>query len=160
VTARCLSLHFRMKALRRTAISFGRRRIDHVVAVRGDLVMQAPERMRDKISELVNRAALHRHSVPDRGNGLVEPRRAIDDEELVASSRTVRQASALSPPMLLIASSTFWPGANRAQIGRVARTAIGLSAGIISLSIPKTLPERSLSMLANPVSFRPDATGP
>src|SRR5450631_1231449 len=84
VTARCLSLHFRMKALRRTAISFGRRRIDHVVAVRGDLVMQAPERMRDKISELVNRAALHRHSVPDRGNGLVEPRRAIDDEELGA----------------------------------------------------------------------------
>src|SRR5450432_1496516 len=56
----------------------GRRRIDHVVVVRGDLVMQALGRMRDKISELVNRAALHRHSVPDRGNGLVEPRRAID----------------------------------------------------------------------------------
>src|SRR6202011_3780545 len=40
--------------------------------------------MGEKISVLVNRAALHRHSVPDRGNGLVEPRRAVDDEEFWA----------------------------------------------------------------------------
>ncbi|OJH00132.1 hypothetical protein BL313_11685 [Staphylococcus hominis] len=38
--------------------------------------------MGEKVSVLVDRAALHRHAVPDRGNGLVEPRRAIDDEEL------------------------------------------------------------------------------
>src|SRR5258708_13820683 len=44
--------------------------------------MQALGGMREQVSELVNRAALHRHSVPDRGNGLVEPRRAVDDEEL------------------------------------------------------------------------------
>ena len=31
---------------------------------------------------LVNRAALERHAVPDDGDGLVEPRRAVDDEEL------------------------------------------------------------------------------
>src|SRR5437762_10015587 len=31
---------------------------------------------------------------------------------LMRSSRTVRQASALSPPMLLIASNTFWPSAH------------------------------------------------
>src|ERR1700674_2067786 len=37
--------------------------------------------MGEKVSVLVNRAALHRHSIPDRGNGLVEPRRAVDDEE-------------------------------------------------------------------------------
>jgi hypothetical protein len=30
---------------------------------------------------LVNGAALHRHAVPDRGDGLVDPRRAVDDEE-------------------------------------------------------------------------------
>src|SRR5947207_14533457 len=37
-----------------------------------------------------------------RNSGRLSPR-------VMRSSRTVRQASALSPPMLLIASSTFWP---------------------------------------------------
>jgi hypothetical protein len=58
------------------------RGIDHVVVICGDLVMQALGGMREQISMLVNRAALDRHSVPDGGDGLVEPRRAIDDEEL------------------------------------------------------------------------------
>src|ERR1017187_930641 len=52
------------------------------VVIRGDLVMQALGCMREKISVLVNRAALHRHAVPDSGDGLVEPRRAVDNEEL------------------------------------------------------------------------------
>ena len=51
----------------------------------------------------MKRAALDRHAVPDGGDGLVEPRRAVDDEELgpsdkprlMRSSRTVRQASVL-----------------------------------------------------------------
>src|SRR5664280_1138776 len=60
----------------------GCRRVDHVVVIRGDLVMQALGCMCEQVSVLVNRAALDRHSVPDGGNGLVEPRRAIDDEEL------------------------------------------------------------------------------
>src|ERR1035437_4708764 len=60
----------------------GCRRVDHVVVIRGDLVMQALGCMREKISVLVNRAALHRHAVPDSGDGLVEPRRAVDNEEL------------------------------------------------------------------------------
>src|SRR6202022_1979813 len=58
------------------------RGIDHVVVIRGDLVMQALGCMREKISVLVNSAALHRPSVPDRGKGLVEPRRTVDNEEL------------------------------------------------------------------------------
>src|SRR5205814_210698 len=37
-----------------------------------------------------------------RNSGRCKPR-------LMRSSRTLRQASVLSPPMLLIASSTFWP---------------------------------------------------
>src|ERR1700692_2508720 len=61
-----------------------RRRIDHVVVIRGDLVVQALRGMGEQVSVLVDRAALHRHCVPDGGNGLVEPRRAIDDEELGA----------------------------------------------------------------------------
>src|SRR6202034_2584408 len=60
----------------------GCRRVDHVVVIRGDLVMQALGGMREQVSVLVNRAALHRHPVPDRGNRLVEPRRAVDNEEL------------------------------------------------------------------------------
>src|SRR5450631_1259113 len=60
----------------------GCRRVDHIVVIRGDLVMQPLGGMRQKVSVLVNRAALYRHSVPDRGDSLVEPRRTIDDEEL------------------------------------------------------------------------------
>ena len=59
-----------------------RRRVDHVVVIRGDLVMQPLGGMGEQVPVLVDRAALHRHAVPDRGDGLVEPRRAIDDEEL------------------------------------------------------------------------------
>src|SRR6202171_5031985 len=60
----------------------GCRRVDHVVVIRGDLVMQALGCMREKVSVLMNRTALDRHSVPDGGNGLVEPRRAVDNQEL------------------------------------------------------------------------------
>src|SRR3982074_3812891 len=60
------------------------RRVDHVVVIRGDLVMQSLGRMREKVPMLVSRAALDWHSVPDGGNGLVEPRRAVHDEELGA----------------------------------------------------------------------------
>ena len=81
-TARCLSRHLRMKALRRILDLLGRRRVDHVGVVGGDLLMQALGGMREQVPVLVNRAALHRHAVPDGGNRLVEPRRAVDDEEL------------------------------------------------------------------------------
>ena len=56
----------------------------------------------------MNGAALHRHAVgapsTTRNSGRLSPR-------LMRSSRTVRQASALSPSMLLIASNTFLPTA-------------------------------------------------
>ena len=64
---------------------------------------------------LVNRAPLCWHAVPDGGERLVEPGGAVHDQELrrrrpraMRSSRTIRQASVVSPPMSLTASSTFW----------------------------------------------------
>jgi len=61
----------------------GGRGIDHVVVICGDLVVQALRwGMGEQVSVLADRAALHRHSVPDGGNGLIESRRAFDDEEL------------------------------------------------------------------------------
>src|SRR5437879_5127473 len=59
-----------------------RGRVDHVVVIRGDLLVQALGRMRQQVPVLVNRAALDRYAVPNGGNGLVEPRRAVDNEEL------------------------------------------------------------------------------
>ena len=59
-----------------------RRCIDHIVVICGDLVMQALRRVREKIPVLVDRAALDRNAVPYGGDRLVEPGRAIDDEEL------------------------------------------------------------------------------
>src|SRR6266699_4112562 len=78
-TARCLSRHLRMKALRWPSISS---RVDHVVVICRDLVMQALGGMGEKVPVLMNRAALDRHAAPDGGDGLVEPRRAVDNEEL------------------------------------------------------------------------------
>src|ERR1700684_467397 len=77
-TARCLSLHLRMKALRRAWDLLTRRRIDHIIVIRGDLVMQALWRVREKVPVLVDRAALDRHAVPHGGDRLVEPGRALD----------------------------------------------------------------------------------
>jgi hypothetical protein len=54
-----------------------RRRVNHAVVVRGDLVVQPLGGVRKQVAVLVDRAALNRHAVPDRGNGLVEPRCAI-----------------------------------------------------------------------------------
>src|SRR5271163_174857 len=61
----------------------------------------------------MHRAPLHRHAIPNGGDRALEPRAAIDYEQLGppqaapdGSSRTVRQASVLSPPICLIAKST------------------------------------------------------
>src|ERR1700692_1074065 len=81
-TARGLGLPFSDEGLAARFDLLTRRRVDHVVVIRGDLVMQALGGVREKVPMLVDRAALHRHAVPDGGNRLVEPRRAIDNEEL------------------------------------------------------------------------------
>lgn len=44
--------------------------------------MQTLGRVRQQVPVLVDCAALHRHAVPDGRDGLVEPRRTVDDEEL------------------------------------------------------------------------------
>src|SRR6202171_4408821 len=59
----------------------GCRRVDHVIVIRGDLVMQALGGVREQVSVLVKRAASHRHSVPDGGNWPVAPPRAQDNED-------------------------------------------------------------------------------
>ena len=81
-TARCLSRHLRTKALRRVFDLLRRRGVDHVGVVGGDLVVQALGRVGQQVPVLVDRAALHRHAVPDGGDRLLQPRRAVDDEEL------------------------------------------------------------------------------
>src|SRR5947208_9128470 len=55
---------------------------DHVGVVGGDLLMEPFGCVRQQVPVLVDRATLHRHAIPHRGDGLVEPRRAVDDEEL------------------------------------------------------------------------------
>jgi len=58
------------------------RRVDHVAVVGGDLLVQALGGVRQQVPVLVHRAALDRHAVPHGGDGLVEARRSVDDEEL------------------------------------------------------------------------------
>jgi hypothetical protein len=93
---------------------FGRGGVDHVGVIGGDLVVQALGRVREEVPVLMT--PLNRHAVPDRGDCLSSPgapstmrkaggRRARSTR----SSRTARQASVVSPPMLLSANNTFWP---------------------------------------------------
>jgi hypothetical protein len=95
-----------------------RRRVDHVVVISGELLMQTFKDLSKQVPVLVNRASLHRYAVPDRRDGVLEPRGTVDDEELwppqatfinVLESRRVKLRC--SPPMVLTASSTFWPSA-------------------------------------------------
>src|SRR5258707_8505273 len=90
--------------------------VDHVVVVGRDLLMQPLGGVGEQVAVLVDRAALRRHVAQSparacssplppstiRNSGLRSPR-------LTRSSRTVRQASLVSPPMFLTANSTFWP---------------------------------------------------
>ena len=74
--------------------------VDHVGVIGGDLIMQALGRMREKVSVLVDRAALDRHAVPDGGNRLVEPRCAVDNEELRRSQAALDEIVEDSAPGL------------------------------------------------------------
>src|SRR5215831_10455859 len=61
---------------------FWRFRVDHFVVVVSDFLMQALRGVREEIPVLMNRASLHRHAVPNGGDRALEPRAAIDDEEI------------------------------------------------------------------------------
>src|SRR6202040_3277904 len=56
--------------------------------------------MGEHVPVLVDRAALDRHAVPDGGDGLVEPRRAIDDEEFRTPQPAIDEVSKDSAPGL------------------------------------------------------------
>jgi hypothetical protein len=58
------------------------RRVDHIVVVGGDLLVQALGRVGQEVAMLVDRAALDRQAVPHRGDRGLEPGRAVDDQEL------------------------------------------------------------------------------
>ena len=108
--------------------------VDHVGVVGGDLLVQALGGVREEIAMLVNRAALDRHAVRDDGDGLVEPRAPSTmrnsgrrKPRSTRSSRTVRQASVLSPPEGALRASGLADdygrpvkGANRHQFRRHA----------------------------------------
>ena len=55
--------------------------------------MQPLGGVREQVPVLVDRAALDRHAVPDGGDGLVEPRRAIDDEEFRTPQPAIDEVS-------------------------------------------------------------------
>lgn len=52
-----------------------------VGVIRGDLLVQAFGHVDEQIAGLVHRAAPNRHTVPDRGDRLVESASAVDKEE-------------------------------------------------------------------------------
>src|ERR1700758_3191573 len=60
---------------------FARSRVDHVVVIGGDLLVQALRRVCQQVPVLVHGTALHRHAIPHGGNCSLKPRRAVDNEE-------------------------------------------------------------------------------
>src|SRR5262249_58370592 len=75
-----------------------RRRIDHVVVVGSDLLVQALGRMRQEVAVLVDRAALHRYAVPHGGDRAIEPGRAVHNEKLGPSQAAPDQFVEYRPP--------------------------------------------------------------
>ena len=57
-------------------------RVDHFVVVLGDLLVQALRAVGKEITMLMHGAPLHRQAIPNGGDRALEPRAAIDDEEL------------------------------------------------------------------------------
>ena len=71
-----------------------RRRVDHVVVLGGDLLVQALGGVRQQVAMLVHCAALHRHAVPHRGDrGLVEP----SDSTTIGAQCSPAEASLVRP---------------------------------------------------------------
>src|ERR1700690_2356913 len=61
---------------------FRRFRVDHFIVVLGDLLMQALRGVGQQITMLMHGAPLHRYAIPNGGDRALEPRAAIDDEQL------------------------------------------------------------------------------
>jgi hypothetical protein len=60
----------------------GRRGVDHVGVIGGDLLVQALGRVAEQVAILVNRAPLNGHAVPDCDDRLLQPCCAVYDQEL------------------------------------------------------------------------------
>src|SRR5581483_796421 len=75
-----------------------RRRVDHVVVVGGDLLVQALGRMRQQVPVLVQGTALHRHAIPHGGDRGLKPGRAVDNEEFGTAQPTADEIVEHSTP--------------------------------------------------------------
>src|ERR1700726_2148318 len=56
--------------------------VDHVVVIGRDLLMQPLGGVGKQVAVLVNRAALGRHVAPERGQRLLQPAPAVNNQEL------------------------------------------------------------------------------
>ena len=106
--------------------------------------MQPVGSMSQQVAVLVHRAALDRHVGPERGERLLEPRRAVDDDQLrrpqAARDEIVEErppGGSLSPPMFLTASSTFWPSARTPRT-----TSSEIEVAFLSSRTRTTVPSR------------------
>src|SRR6516225_7864607 len=77
-TARHLSRHLRMKALRWVSISSGVAAY-HIGIIGGHLVMQAFGRVGEQVAMLVHGAPLHRYAIPDGSNRRLQAQGAVHD---------------------------------------------------------------------------------
>ena len=132
---------FSEKCLAASCDLLRRRGIDHVVVIRGDLVVQALRGMGEQVSVLVDRAALHRNAVPDGGNGLIEPRRAIDDEKLGTPEPTIDE---------IVQSRTCWPSARTPST-----TSSEIEVALRSSRTRTTVPSRISRTIGPSASERP-----
>ena len=77
-----------------------RRRVDHVVVVRRDLLVQPLRRMGQQVAVLVHGAALNRHAAPHRIHRLLQPRRTVEDQERGAPQAALEEVVEDRPPRL------------------------------------------------------------
>jgi hypothetical protein len=126
--------------------------LDHVAIVLGQLVVEVLWGMRQEVAMLVNRAALDRQVLaPQRHEGGFQPGApsTITNPGLLrprasGSSRNLRQAAVLSPPIFLMESSTFCPSRRTPMAGR-DEMFVALRSSRVLITVPWRISRRMSS---------------
>src|SRR5438105_10592787 len=79
--------------------------VNHVVVVGRDLVVQPRGRVGQQVAMLVDGAALGRHIAPQRGQRLLQPSPAIDNQELRRAQPALDKGDEDGPPTLAALAS-------------------------------------------------------
>ncbi|TPV98791.1 MAG: hypothetical protein USCAAHI_01783 [Beijerinckiaceae bacterium] len=133
-----------------------RRSVDHILVVVRDFLVQPLRRMGQQIAMLMHRAALNRHIGPQRGERVLEPRRAVDDDEFRRLQSALDKIVEQRPPGGLALSAhvldrkqNFLP-----DLSHASATRSEIEVAFLSSRTRTTVPSRMRRMIGSAASER------